>query len=101
MINPNIATIQTGKDLADVVYFVPSNPEYIEYVIEKEKPDGILLAFGGQTALNCGVALEHAGVLRKHNVKVLGTPVRTLELSEDRDLFAQALKGTFMFVLLK
>ncbi|TPX65289.1 carbamoyl-phosphate synthase (glutamine-hydrolysing) [Spizellomyces sp. 'palustris'] len=92
LINPNIATIQTGKDLADVVYFVPSNPEYIEYVIEKEKPDGILLAFGGQTALNCGVALEHAGVLRKHNVKVLGTPVRTLELSEDRDLFAQALK---------
>ncbi|KAJ3188254.1 carbamoyl-phosphate synthase (glutamine-hydrolyzing) cpa2 [Gaertneriomyces sp. JEL0708] len=92
LINPNIATIQTGKELADVVYFVPSNPEYIEYVIEKEKPDGILLAFGGQTALNCGVALEHAGVLRKHNVKVLGTPIRTLELSEDRDLFAQALK---------
>ncbi|KAI9104643.1 carbamoyl-phosphate synthetase, arginine-specific large chain [Phlyctochytrium arcticum] len=92
LINPNIATIQTGQDLADVVYFVPSNPEYIEYVIEKEKPDGILLAFGGQTALNCGVALEHAGVFKKHNVKVLGTPVRTLELSEDRDLFAQALK---------
>ncbi|KAJ3028212.1 carbamoyl-phosphate synthase (glutamine-hydrolyzing) cpa2 [Rhizophlyctis rosea] len=92
LINPNIATIQTGKELADVVYFVPVNPEYIEYVIEKEKPDGILLAFGGQSALNCGVALEHAGVLKKHNVKVLGTPVRTLELSEDRDLFAQALK---------
>ncbi|KAJ3289558.1 carbamoyl-phosphate synthase (glutamine-hydrolyzing) cpa2 [Borealophlyctis nickersoniae] len=92
LINPNIATIQTGKDLADVVYFVPVNPEYIEYVIEKEKPDGILLAFGGQSALNCGVALEHAGVLKKHNVKVLGTPIRTLELSEDRDLFAQALK---------
>ncbi|KAI8816959.1 uncharacterized protein EV422DRAFT_543714 [Fimicolochytrium jonesii] len=92
LVNPNIATIQTGKELADVVYFVPSNPEYIEYVIEKEKPDGILLAFGGQTGLNCGVALEHKGVFKKHNVKVLGTPIRTLELSEDRDLFAQALK---------
>ncbi|KAI8913958.1 carbamoyl-phosphate synthase [Powellomyces hirtus] len=92
LVNPNIATIQTGKDLADVVYFVPANPEYIEYVIEKEKPDGILLAFGGQTALNCGVALHHNGVLEKYGVKVLGTPVRTLELSEDRDLFAQALK---------
>ncbi|KAJ3170891.1 carbamoyl-phosphate synthase (glutamine-hydrolyzing) cpa2 [Geranomyces variabilis] len=92
LVNPNIATIQTGRDLADVVYFLPANPEYIEYVIEREKPDGILLAFGGQTALNCGVALENTGVLKKHGVKVLGTPVRTLELSEDRDLFAQALK---------
>ncbi|KAJ3158711.1 carbamoyl-phosphate synthase (glutamine-hydrolyzing) cpa2 [Geranomyces michiganensis] len=92
LVNPNIATIQTGRDLADVVYFLPANPEYIEYVIEREKPDGILLAFGGQTALNCGVALENSGVLKKHGVKVLGTPVRTLELSEDRDLFAQALK---------
>ncbi|KAL2913075.1 carbamoyl-phosphate synthase (glutamine-hydrolyzing) cpa2 [Polyrhizophydium stewartii] len=92
LINPNIATIQTGRDLADTVYFVPVRPEYIEYVIEKEKPDGILLTFGGQSALNCGIALEHAGVLKKHNVKVLGTPIRTLEVSEDRDLFAKALQ---------
>ncbi|KAI9209868.1 carbamoyl-phosphate synthase [Polychytrium aggregatum] len=91
LINPNIATVQTGKDLADTVYFLPVNPEYIEYVLEKEKPDGILLTFGGQTALNCGVALEHNGALKRHNVKVLGTPIRTLELSEDRDLFAKAL----------
>ncbi|KAI8812033.1 hypothetical protein BJ742DRAFT_794599 [Cladochytrium replicatum] len=92
LVNPNIATIQTGKDLADRVYFLPINPEYIEYVIEREKPDGILLTFGGQSALNCGIALDHRGVLKKHDVKVLGTPIRTLELSEDRDLFAKALK---------
>ncbi|KAJ3077573.1 carbamoyl-phosphate synthase (glutamine-hydrolyzing) cpa2, partial [Quaeritorhiza haematococci] len=92
LINPNIATVQTGYDLADVVYFLPVNPEYIEYVIKAEKPDGILLAFGGQSALNCGVALDHGGVLEKYGVKVLGTSIRTLELSEDRDLFAKALK---------
>ncbi|KAI8916205.1 multifunctional pyrimidine synthesis protein CAD [Gorgonomyces haynaldii] len=92
LINPNIATVQTGSDLADVVYFVPVRPEYIEYVIEREKPDAILLTFGGQSALNCGVELHNSGVLKKHNVKVLGTPIRTLEISEDRDLFAKALK---------
>lgn len=93
LINPNIATIQTGKDLADVVYFLPIHPEYIEYVIKRENPDGILLTFGGQSALNCGVALHHAGIFEKYKVNVLGTPIRTLELSEDRDLFAKALKG--------
>ena len=92
LINPNIATIQTGSDLADVVYFVPVRAEYIEYVIEKEKPDGILFTFGGQSALNCGIELEHAQVLSRNNVKVLGTPIKTLELSEDRDLFAKALQ---------
>lgn len=70
LINPNIATIQTGKDLADKVYFLPITPEYVEYVIEKEKPDGILLTFGGQTALNCGVKLSNSGVFEAHNVKV-------------------------------
>ena len=92
LINPNIATVQTGKDLADVVYFVPVRPEYIEYVIEKEKPDSALLTFGGQSALNCGIALHQSGVFKKHNVKVLGTPIKTLQVSEDRDLFAKALK---------
>ncbi|OLY80311.1 Carbamoyl-phosphate synthase arginine-specific large chain [Smittium mucronatum] len=92
LVNPNIATVQTSHELADSVYFVPVTPEYLEKVIEKEKPDGIMLAFGGQTALNCGVNLEKMGVFKKHNVKVLGTSIRTLELSEDRDLFAQALK---------
>ncbi|KAJ1551815.1 carbamoyl-phosphate synthase (glutamine-hydrolyzing) cpa2 [Nowakowskiella sp. JEL0078] len=92
LVNPNIATIQTGKDLADTVYFLPINPEYIEYVIERERPDGILLTFGGQSALNCGVALDKLGILEKYDLKVLGTPIRTLELSEDRDLFAKALK---------
>ncbi|ORY48947.1 large subunit of carbamoyl phosphate synthetase [Rhizoclosmatium globosum] len=92
LINPNIATVQTGKGLADKVYFLPVNPEYIEFVIERERPDGILLTFGGQSALNCGVALEKNGALKKWNVKVLGTPIRTLELTEDRDLFNRALK---------
>lgn len=95
LINPNIATIQTGEDLADVVYFLPINAEFIEYVIQKEKPDGIMLAFGGQSALNVGVQLYHMGVFEKYNVRVLGTSIRTLELSEDRDLFAKALKSGF------
>lgn len=72
------------------------NPEYIEYVIQKERPDGILLTFGGQSALNCGIALHNSGVLDKYKVKVLGTPIRTLEISEDRDLFAKALKGIYL-----
>ncbi|TPX50140.1 carbamoyl-phosphate synthase (glutamine-hydrolysing) [Synchytrium endobioticum] len=92
LLNPNIATIQTGKDLADTVYFLPINPEYVDYILEREKPDGILLTFGGQSALNCGIQLQAQGILKKHNVKVLGTPVRTLEVTEDRDLFAKALR---------
>jgi len=92
LVNPNIATIQTGKGLADTVYFLPINPEYLEYIIQKERPDGILLTFGGQSALNCGIQLDESGVLRKYNVRVLGTPIHTLQLSEDRDLFANALR---------
>lgn len=92
--------MQTGRDLADVVYFLPIRPEYIEYVIEKEKPDGVLLTFGGQSALNCGIALYEQKVFEKHNVKVLGTPIRTLQITEDRDLFAKALKGN-SFVIQK
>lgn len=92
LINPNIATNQTTEELADVVYFLPINAEFIEYVIQREKPDGIMLAFGGQSALNVGVQLHHMGIFEKYNVRVLGTSIRTLELSEDRDLFAKALK---------
>ncbi|KAJ2719117.1 carbamoyl-phosphate synthase (glutamine-hydrolyzing) cpa2 [Coemansia sp. Benny D115] len=92
LVNPNIATVQTSHELADHVYFSPVTPEYLAQIIEKERPDGIMLAFGGQTALNCGVQLNKMGVLDKFNVRVLGTSVRTLELSEDRDLFASALK---------
>lgn len=91
LINPNIATIQTAHVLADEVYYLPVTPEYVTYVIEKEKPDGIFLSFGGQTALNLGVQMNKLGVFEKNNVKVLGTSIRTLELSEDRDLFAKAL----------
>ena len=92
LINPNIATNQTSHSLADKIYYIPVTPEYITYVIERERPDAILLTFGGQTALNCGVALDRMGVLQKYNIKVLGTPIRTLELTEDRELFAQALQ---------
>lgn len=91
LINPNIATNQTSHALADEVYYLPVTPEYIQYIIEREKPDGILLTFGGQTALNVGVQLNKSGILEKYNVKVLGTPIKTLETSEDRELFAQAL----------
>ncbi|KOS20325.1 Carbamoyl-phosphate synthase arginine-specific large chain [Escovopsis weberi] len=92
LINPNIATIQTNHTLADEVYYLPVTPEYVTYVIEKEKPDGIFLSFGGQTALNLGVQMQRMGLFEKYGVKVLGTSVRTLELSEDRDLFAKALE---------
>lgn len=92
LINPNIATNQTSHSLADTIYYLPVTPEYITYIIERERPDAILLTFGGQTGLNCGVALDKMGVLEKYNVKVLGTPIRTLEMTEDRDLFAQALQ---------
>jgi carbamoyl-phosphate synthase large subunit len=87
LINPNIATNQTSKGVADKVYFLPVNPYFVEKVIEKEKPDGILLSFGGQTALNCGVALYESGILKKHNVEVLGTPVAAIQKTEDRQLF--------------
>ncbi|KAK9467000.1 hypothetical protein V1512DRAFT_262869 [Lipomyces arxii] len=92
LINPNIATNQTSHALADEIYYLPVTPEYIIYVLEREKPDGILLTFGGQTALNVGVQLEKMGVFERYGVKVLGTPIATLETSEDRDLFAKALK---------
>lgn len=92
LINPNIATIQTDHKLADEVYYLPVTPEYVTYVIEREKPDGIMLAFGGQTALNLGVKMQRMGIFERYGVKVLGTSIRTLEVSEDRDLFAKALK---------
>ncbi|MBE9487620.1 MAG: carbamoyl-phosphate synthase (glutamine-hydrolyzing) large subunit [Bacteroidetes bacterium] len=91
LINPNIATVQTSEGIADKVYFLPVTPEYIEEVIKKERPEGILLAFGGQTALNCGVALYESGVLEKYNVKVLGTPVQAIMDTEDRELFVKKL----------
>ena len=91
LINPNIATVQTSKDVADTVYFQPVTPEFVERVIEKERPDGILLSFGGQTALNCGVELYEKGVLEKYGVKVLGTPVQAIIDTEDRDLFVKRL----------
>ncbi|KIO34014.1 hypothetical protein M407DRAFT_240864 [Tulasnella calospora MUT 4182] len=92
LINPNIATWQTSHQLAAEVYFLPITPDYVAYVLEKERPDGILLTFGGQSALNVGIALDRMGVLERLGVQVLGTPIRTLEVSEDRDLFVQALK---------
>ncbi len=91
LINPNIATIQTSKDLADKIYFLPVTPYFVEAIIKKEKPDGIYLSFGGQTALNCGLALEKSGVFKKHGIKVLGTSVKTIEVTEDRELFAKTL----------
>jgi carbamoyl-phosphate synthase large subunit len=93
LVNPNIATIQTSHALADTVYFLPVNVEYLTHILERERPDGILLTFGGQTGLNVGIKLEQMGVLSRLGIKVLGTPIRTLEVSEDRDLFAKALKG--------
>ncbi len=92
LINPNIATNQTSHALADEIYYLPVTAEYITYIIERERPDGILLTFGGQTALNVGVKLEKMGVFARYGVKVLGTPIKTLETLEDRDLFSQALK---------
>jgi len=91
LVNPNIATIQTSKGFADKIYFLPVNPYFVEKVIEKEKPQGILLAFGGQTALNCGVALFEKGILKKHNLKVLGTPVEAIIKTEDREIFNREL----------
>lgn len=91
LVNPNIATIQTSEGMADATYFLPVTPEYVRSVIEKERPDGVMLSFGGQTALNCGVALERDGTFAKYGVSVLGTPVASIELTEDRDLFAKRL----------
>ncbi len=91
LINPNIATIQTSENIADKIYFLPVTPHFVEEVIKKEKPQGILLAFGGQTALNCGVALFESGVLEKYNVEVVGTPVQSIIDTEDRDIFANML----------
>ena len=92
LINPNIATVQTSEGVADKVYFLPVTPFFVEKVIEKERPDGILLAFGGQTALNCGVKLYESKVLEKYNVQVLGTPVQTIIDTEDRELFNRKLE---------
>ena len=91
LINPNIATVQTSEGVADQIYFLPVQPYFVERVIEKEKPDGILLAFGGQTALNCGVELYKAGTLEKYGVRVLGTPVQAIMDTEDRELFVEKL----------
>ena len=91
LINPNVATIQTSEHLADEIYFIPVTPEFVEQVIEKEKPDGILLGFGGQTALNCGVELYHQGVLEKHGVRVLGAPIESVLDTEDRERFIARL----------
>ncbi|MBO7645602.1 MAG: carbamoyl-phosphate synthase (glutamine-hydrolyzing) large subunit [Prevotella sp.] len=91
LINPNIATVQTSEGVADKVYFLPVQPYFVERVIQKEQPDGILLAFGGQTALNCGVELYQTGVLEKYGVRVLGTPVQAIMDTEDRELFVEKL----------
>jgi len=91
LVNPNIATIQTSKGMADKIFFLPVTPYFVEQVIKKEKPDSILLAFGGQTALNCGVELYDKGILKKYNIKVLGTQVKTIKDTEDRNLFKKKL----------
>ena len=91
LINPNIATVQTSEGFADKIYFLPVTPYFVEKVIEKERPDGILLAFGGQTALNCGVELYKSGVLAKYDLQVLGTPVQAIMDTEDRELFVKKL----------
>jgi carbamoyl-phosphate synthase large subunit len=91
LINPNIATVQTSGELADKIYFLPVTPYFVEKIIDREKPEGILLSFGGQTALNCGTALFRAGIFEKYNVKVLGTPVEAIMNTEDRELFVKKL----------
>ena len=97
LVNPNIATIQTSDHLADKVYLLPVTPNFIEGVLDKERPDGILLSFGGQTALNCGMALEESGILAKYGVKVLGTPVSVIRKTEDRQEFADCLAEINVF----
>lgn len=93
LVNPNIATFQTSKNLADEIYFLPVNEYFVEGIIKKEKPDGIMLSFGGQTALNCGLELEKKGILKKYNVAVLGTPIKSIILTEDRQFFAEHLRS--------
>ncbi len=93
LVNPNIATVQTSEEIADKIYFLPVTPYFVEKIIEKEKPQGILLAFGGQTALNCGVKLFEQGILKKHGVKVLGTSVAAIMETEDREKFADKLRS--------
>jgi len=98
LVNPNVATVQTSEEMADKVYFLPVNPYFVEKVIEKEKPDGIMLSFGGQTALNCGVELYRRGILKKHNVRVLGSPVESIIVTEDREKFKRKLKDLMVKV---
>jgi len=93
LINPNIATVQTSEGIADHIYFLPVTPYFVEKIIQKDKPEGILLAFGGQTALNCGIELFHSGILEKYNLKVLGTPVEAIIETEDREKFATKLRS--------
>jgi carbamoyl-phosphate synthase large subunit len=93
LINPNIATVQTSEEIADIIYYLPVTAFFVEKIIEKEKPEGILLAFGGQTALNCGIELFQTGILNKYNLKVLGTPVEAIIETEDREKFANLLHG--------
>src|SRR5712692_3235938 len=92
VVNPNIATIHTDQKFADKVYSVPIRPEFIEEVIEKEKPDGILLGFGGQTALNCGMELDERGILQRHRVRVLGTGINSIEIADNRELFKKTMQ---------
>jgi len=88
LINPNIATVQTSLGLANKVYFLPLELDFVSQVIQSERPDGILLTFGGQTALNCGIELEKSGILEKYNIQVLGTPIQTIIATEDRKQFS-------------
>ena len=99
LVNPNIATIQTSDHLADKVYFLPVTPEFVTQIIEKEKPEGILLSFGGQTALNCGLALANSGVLDRHGVKVLGSSIEAIMDTEDRGRFVDRLNEISVKVL--
>ncbi|HEX2694382.1 MAG TPA: carbamoyl phosphate synthase large subunit, partial [Acidobacteriota bacterium] len=91
LVNPNIATIQTSESLADRVYFLPVTPHFVEKIIERERPDGVVVSFGGQTALNCGLALWRSGALSRCGAEVLGTPMEAIEKTEDRELFNRAL----------
>jgi len=93
LINPNIATVQTSEEIADKVYLLPVTTDFVKMVIEKEKPYGIMLSFGGQTALNCGLELEKEGYFKKHNINILGTSIETIKLTEDRQLFADFLRN--------
>ena len=91
LVNPNIATVQTDSEMADEVYLSPLNSDIVTKIIEKERPDGILFGFGGQTALNLGLKLDELGIFKKYNVAVLGTPISAIRLTEDRDLFKKSL----------